>query len=206
MASRLKEIFSDDWEHILTIYKGFIYSAGAQSANEELLLILLEIGVRFGERLSQICSNGFVEIGCGLAVPSLTLAKLGIARGRAVDIDPKVLSCVEDLKNHLKCDFELVCSDIFKDRPKLQKGELLIAEKLASYKRSIFEVEYNIANWCKIEGHNLAMIPSYVDEDTLESYRQRCEKYEKKFRQVGFKVENKQVCEQLPFRWLIATK
>jgi len=206
MASRLKEIFPDDWEYILTIYKHFIYPAGAQSANEELLLILLEIGVRFGERLSQVCSNGFVEIGCGLAIPSLTLAKLGIAQGRAVDIDPKVLACVEDLKNHLKCDLELICSDIFKDRPELQKGELLIAEKPASYKRSIFEVEYNIANWCKIEGHNLAMIPSYVDEDTPESYRQRCEKYEKKLKQVGFKVENREVCERLPFRWLIATK
>ena len=30
----------------------------------------------------------------------------------------------------------------------------------------------------------------------MESYSERCEKYEKKLRQVGFKVENQQVCEQ----------
>ena len=88
----------------------------------------------------------------------------------------------------------------------MQKGELLIAEKPASYKKSILEVEYNIRNWCAIEGHNCALIPSYMGTDTVTSYSERCGKYEKKLKQVGFKVENQQICEQLPFRWIIATK
>lgn len=36
----------------------------------------------------------------------------------------------------------------------------------------------------------------------LDVYRE----YERKLKQVGFKVENKQVYNQLPYRWLIATK
>jgi len=204
MISRLKSVFPDDWEYILKVYKGFLSTTAAQ--NENLLLMLLGMGVEFGERLSQLSLNGFVEIGCGLAIPSLTLAKLGHTGVRAIDIDPKVIACVEDLKNHLDCELEIQCCDIFENRPELQKGELLIAEKPASYKKSILEVEYSIRNWCAIEGHNLAIIPSLLDTDTLISYSERCEKYEKKLKQTGFKVENRQICEQLPFRWLIAVK
>jgi len=206
MVSRLEMVFPDDWQSMLNVYKDFIYSTGSQPVNENLLLILLEIGVRFGERLSRLHPDGFVEIGCGLAIPSLTLAKLGHTNGRAVDIDPKILSYAEDMRDRLGYDLEFQCRDVFEDRPELQKGELLIAEKPASYKKNILEVEYNIRNWCVIEGHNLAVIPSFMDTDTLISYSLRCEKHEKRLRQVGFKVENRQICEQLPFRWLIATK
>ncbi len=204
MISKFKSIFPDDWEYIFNVYKGFLSTTGSQ--NENLILMLLEMGVNIGERLSRLSLNGFVEIGCGLAIPSLTLAKLGHTGVRAVDIDPKVIACVEDLKNHLDCELDTQSCDIFEDRPKLQSGELLIAEKPASYKKSILEVEYNIRNWCAIEGHNLAIIPSFLDTDTLTSYPERCEKYERKFKQVGFKVENHKICEQLPFRWLIAVK
>ena len=86
--------------------------------------------------------NGFVEIGCGLAIPSLTLARLGHTGGKAIDIDPQVLACAEDLRNRLGCKLEIQCCDIFENRPKLQRGDLLIAEKPTSYKKSILEVEY----------------------------------------------------------------
>lgn len=204
--SRLKAIFPDDWQYILKVYKDFIISSGAKSVNEKLLLMLIEIGVRFGERLSKLQMNGFVEIGCGLGIPSLTIAKLNPNRVIAIDVDQKILDYAQDLNDSLGCDIEFECYDIFEDRPKLQKGDILIAEKPASYKKNILEVEYNIRNWCVIEGHNLAVIPSYMDADTFESYSERCSMHEKKLRQVGFKVENKQICEQLPFRWLIATK
>lgn len=206
MISRLKVIFPEDWQYILDVYKAFLPSTGSQVANEDLVLTLLEVGVKFGERLSRLYMNRFFEIGCGLAIPSLTLAKLGHTAVTAIDIDPKVLACAEDLKNRLGCELEIQCCDIFENRPKLQRGDLLIAEKPTSYKKSILEVEYNLSNWCKIEGYNFAIIPSYLHTDTVTSYSERCKKYEKKLKQVGFKVENQQVCEQLPFRWLIAIK
>lgn len=206
MISRLKAIFAEDWQYILDSYKGFISSTGSQVANEDLFLALLEIGVKFGERLLRLNLNGFVEIGCGLAIPSLTLAGLGHTGGKAIDIDPNVLACAEGLRNRLGCKLEIQCCDIFENRPKLQRGDLLIAEKPTSYKKSILEVEYNIRNWCAIEGHNFAIIPSYLNTDSMSSYSERCGKYEKKLKQVGFKIENRQICEQLPFRWLIAIK
>lgn len=206
MISRLKTIFPEDWQYILDVYMRFLASTGAKVYNEDLLLVLIEIGVKLGERLFQLHPNGFVEIGCGLSIPSLTLAKLGHTGGIAVDIDPKVLSYAEKIRDHLGCSLEFQCFDIFKNRPKLKNGDLLIAEKPASYKKSILEVEYNIRNWCAIERHNLALIPSYINTDTLDSYSERCAKYEKKMKQVGFKVENEKVCDELPFRWLIAIK
>jgi len=127
--STLKTIFSDDWQYISHVYKNFLRTIGIQTATENLQFALLEIGVKFGKRLSQLKPNRFVEIGCGLAIPSLTLAKLGKRRVKVIDIDPKVLTYVEDLKNRLGCELEIQCSDVFKNRPKLQKDELLIAEK-----------------------------------------------------------------------------
>jgi len=204
--SRLKALFTEDWPYILEVYRQFVSQPGAEAINDKVLLVLLEIGVRFGERLSEYRKTGFVEIGCGLAIPSLTLAKLGCSGVLAIDVDPKVVAKAEAIKEEVGCDFEIRCADVFEDRPKLQNGQMLIAEKPASYKRNTLEVEYTISNWCKIEGHNFALIPTFLDTDTLDSYGERCAKYEKKLRQNGFKVENKQACDELPVRWLIAVK
>ena len=38
---------------------------------------------KIGERLSHLQPAGFVEIGCGMAIPSLTLVKLGNTGGKA---------------------------------------------------------------------------------------------------------------------------
>lgn len=204
--TKLRMIFPGDWKHIMNAYKTFVASSGAGSTSERLLFAFVEVGVRFGERLAELEPQGFVEIGCGLAIPSLTLARLGIEGGKAVDVDPKVLSLVGKLTQQLGCNLDVKCSDVFQNRPKLQKGQLLVAEKPASYKKNILEVEYNLSNWCKIEGQNFAIIPSFLKNDTLGSYAERCCRYEKRLRQVGFKVENRQVIAQLPYRWLIATK
>lgn len=203
---RFKTLFPDDWKYILDVYRKFLSSTGGKTVKEDLLLMLIETGVRFGERLSRLHFNRFLEICCGLAIPSLTLACLFQKNVKASDIDSRILSLAGSLRDHLGCVLEFQCQDIFNDRPELEKGELLIAEKPASYKKNILEVEYNIRNWCAIEGHNIAFIPSFIEGDTLISYSERCAKYENKFRQVGFKVENKQIYEPLPYRWIIATK
>ncbi|MCD6347074.1 MAG: hypothetical protein J7L96_06620 [Bacteroidales bacterium] len=204
--SKMESIFKDEWQYILEVYSKFICPPGSKTVNERLPAILLEMGVRFGERLSQYQMNGYVEIGCGMAIPSLTIAKLGCRDVLAIDIDSKVVLKANQIKEKVGCDFVIRCADVFKDRPKLQKGQMLIAEKPASYKKNTLEVEYIISNWCKIEGHNFAIIPTFMSTDTQDSYGERCAKYEKKFRQVGFNVENKQVCDELPMRWLIAVK
>jgi len=204
--TRLRTIFPNDWKHIMNAYKRFVASSGAGSTSERILFAFVEVGVRFGERLAELKPQGFTEIGCGLAIPSLTLSRLGIKGGKAVDVDPKVLSLVKDLTQVLECRVDVERRDVFENRPKLQKGQLLVAEKPSSYKKNTLEVEYNLANRCKIEGHNFAIIPSFLKEDTLFSYAERCGTYKKRLRQVGFKVENRQAIAQLPYRWLIATK
>jgi len=204
--SRLKAIFGNDWQYILEVYRQAASPPGTEQFEDKLLLILLEISVKFGERLSNYLTSGFVEIGCGMAIPSLTLAKLGRPDVLAIDIDSEIIAKAEAIKEKVGCDLEIRCADVFKDRPKLREGQMLIAEKPASYKKNTLEVEYNISNWCKIEGYNFAVIPMFLTTDTRDSYFERCAKYEKKLRQTGFKVENKQACEELPVRWLIAAK
>ncbi|MCK4517096.1 MAG: class I SAM-dependent methyltransferase, partial [Spirochaetaceae bacterium] len=146
------------------------------------------------------------EVCSGLGIPCLTYTRLTQARVRALDIDPKILSFAEDLRDRLGCDVEFECRDVFQDRPELREGEMLVAEKPASYKKNSLEVEYTIRNWCAIEGQGLALIPSFLTADTPITYSARCAKYEKRFKQVGFKVENEQVFGPLPYRWIIATK
>ena len=124
----------------------------------------------------------------------------------AIDIDSKAVAKAEAIRGKVGCGFEMCCADVFKDRPKIRDGQILIAEKPASYKKNTLEVEYIISNWCKIEGHDFAIIPTFLGTDTPDSYNERCAKYEKKLKQVGFTVENKQACDELPLRWLIAVK
>lgn len=203
---RLKTLFPDDWEHILDVYREYASSAGGTAAGDDLLLMIIEAGVRFGERLSQLPGHSFLEVCCGLGIPSLTYSFLSRTSVRALDIDPKILSFAEDLKDRLGCDVEFECRDVFEDRPELREGEMVVAEKPASYKKNTLEVEYTIRNWCAIGGHGLALIPSFLGEDTPTTYSERCVKYGKKLKQVGFKVESERVFEPLPYRWIIATK
>lgn len=203
---RLKVLFPDHWEYIIAEYREFVLSSGGNPIKDDLLLMIIESGVRFGERLAQIDFINFTEICCGLAIPSLTLAFLGRTGGKAIDIDPKILSFAERIRDRLECDLEFQCLNIFENRPQIKKGDLLIAEKPASYKKNLLEVEYNIRNWSAIEGINLALIPSINQGDTITTYSERCEKYEKKLKQVGFKVENSQIFEKLPYRYVIAVK
>jgi len=205
MISKFKQIFKDEWKDIFEIYKNFILSAGAQ-ANDNLLLAFLEVGASLGERLFSIPAERFVEIGCGMAIPSLSLVKLGHKNVTAIDIEPKILSYAEAISKAAKCQLDLQCYDIFEKRPKLENNDMLIAEKPLSYKKAPLEVEYMIMNWCKIERYDFTLIPSVLKKDTIDSYSERCEKYQRRAKQVGFKVENKQACDQLPYRWLIAVK
>jgi len=156
--SRLKAIFGNDWQYILEVYRQAASPPGTEQFEDRLLLILLEISVKFGERLSNYLTSGFVEIGCGMAIPSLTLAKLGRPDVLAIDVDSEIIAKAEAIKERVGCELEIRCADVFKNRPKLQKGQMLIAEKPASYKKNTLEVEYNISNWCKIEGYNFAII------------------------------------------------
>jgi len=205
MISKFKQIFKDEWKDIFKIYKDFSFAAGAQ-ADDKFLLAFLEVGARLGERLFQIPAGRFVEIGCGMAIPSLSLVKLGHTNVTAIDIEPKILSYAEAIRKVVECQLDIQCYDIFEKRPKLENNDMLIAEKPASYKKHPLEVEYMIMNWCKIEGYDFAIIPSFLKTDTIDSYSDRCEKYQRRLKQVGFKVENKKACDQLPYRWLIAVK
>lgn len=204
MEWRIRKIFSDEWKDILKIYKGFVLSSGGGHVMDDVLLYFIEIGVRFGERLNKLSATGFLEIGCGLGIPSLTLSRLGRTGVRAFDIDPKVIICAQQLRKELACDTEIGCIDVFDQKPALGLNDVLIAEKPASYKNNPREVEYSIANRCKVERHDFGMIPSFLADDTIVSYDEMCSSHQKKLCQAGFKVENERVCEKLPFRWLIA--
>jgi len=70
---RLKAIFPNDWQYILSSYAQFLSSTGLKKVDNDFLLMLIESGVLFGERLSRLPIKGFVEIGCGLAIRSLTI-------------------------------------------------------------------------------------------------------------------------------------
>jgi hypothetical protein len=204
MEWRIRKIFRHEWKDILKIYKGFVLSNGGGHVMDDVLLYFIEISVRFGERLNELFASGFLEIGCGMGIPSLTLARLGRTNVRAYDVDPKVIICAQQLRKELACDIEIGCLDVFNEKPALGSNDVLIAEKPASYKKNPREVEYSIANRCKVERHDLGMILSFLPDDTISTYDEICNNHYKKLCQAGFKVENERICEKLPFRWLIA--
>ncbi|TFG90127.1 MAG: hypothetical protein E4H16_02385 [Candidatus Atribacteria bacterium] len=118
---RLKAIFPDDWQYIIAEYRDFVLFSGGKPVKDDLILMMIESGVRFGERLAQLNFNKFTEICCGLAIPSLTLAFLGKTGGKAIDIDTKILSFAERIRDRLQCELEFQCCDIFEDRPVIKK-------------------------------------------------------------------------------------
>ena len=103
--SRLKAIFTN-WPYILEIYRQCVSHPGAEAMTDTVLLIMREIGVGFGDRLSEYRKTGFLDIGCGLAIPSLTLAGLGCPDVLAIEIDPKSVSKKETIKEEVGGDWK----------------------------------------------------------------------------------------------------
>jgi hypothetical protein len=203
MESKLKKIFSKEWEFILNVYIDYINNQIRQKIDNNKLLKLLEIGVLFGERLAYYNFNYYIEIGCGFAIPSLTLAKLGQKDVLAFDLDMFILEKAEKIKNKCQLDFKIKCLDFYFNRPDLKKNGIWLAEKPRA-NNDLYEMESETVKIVKKSRESLAIIPTIKKNSKLEDYIKSCKTREIQFRDIGYKVENRQILDCFPYRWIIA--
>lgn len=68
----------------------------------------------------------------------------------------------------------------------------------------LYEMESEIVKIVKKSRENLAIIPTIKKNSKLEDYIKRCKTHEIQFRDIGYKVENRQILYCFPYRWIIA--
>lgn len=86
------------------------------------------MGVRLGYIVAQRKPKHFIEIGCGLGIHSLTLAKKGI-NGEAFDLNLKGPLLGSKLASDLGLNLKYGRRDFYKWDPTLEEGTFIIADQ-----------------------------------------------------------------------------
>jgi len=124
------EIFGKDSELLIKKYKDSLHESTKRMLRDidSFARDYVERGVRLGYVAAKNSPSYFVEIGCGLGIPSLTLAKLGY-NGEAFDFQTKIVNEGNFLSEKLKLSLPYKLIDFYAWDPKLPEGTFLIADK-----------------------------------------------------------------------------
>ena len=131
-------------------------------------MVNVEKDVRIAKAIAEHEPEHFIEIGCGLAIPSLTLTKLGYS-GEAFDIGRGWFPYIDALKERLELDLKVDEIDFFDWEPNLPEGTFLIAEEPRENRGR--NLEEGVLELAIKQGLNLAMIPVIKGTEKERSYR-----------------------------------
>lgn len=158
------------------------------------LVYYLELGVNLGHLVSQYLDKKeqrFIEIGCGLAIPSLTLLKLGFSNGEAFDSHTNSIILGQRLNEDLGLNLEYTIQDFFKWKPKFYERPFLIADKPrgSEYDRlGNYHFEQSIVDFAIEKDSNLAIVPCKEEDMEEKTYLERCNSYIEVLESKGYQV------------------
>lgn len=161
-----REIFGEDTEKLIEAYFKSLKGSSIPGdyphwAINNHIVNSIEASAQLAEMVAAHRLEHFVEVGCGLGIPSLTLGKLGY-NGEAFDKNPRIIELGKQLAASLGLpNTRYTNRDFNYWFPTAPKGTFLIAEtpndlENSNFERDILELaiekEYNIAIVPTIEG------------------------------------------------------
>ena len=187
------EVFGRDTEFLIQIY-----IEQTKNANCDILPELeylagkysVERDVRLGHAVAQHNPRYFVEVGCGLAIPSFTLMKMGITSGEAIDRNPEWFQYLEGMKSRLSLDLNVRLEDFYEWNPDLPEGAFIIAEEPWENPNRVKNLEEDILRFVIERGLNLALLPTRnsVERSQKSEYEKRFQGYIDRLGSEGYDV------------------
>ena len=181
-------IFGNDSEKLIRKFLEYMRPLGEGMSDAEKIRFAknyVEISVLLGALVAYHKPAAFVEIGCGLAIPSLTLVKMGITSGNAFDIEHRV-HWGRELASDLGLTLECIERDFYQWDADLPKGTFLIADKPGSVKKNDNKMESDIVRLAIKLSLNIALIP-YLGKS--KHILRRCAEYARKLNLSQYRTD-----------------
>ena len=213
MGAQTQEVFGRDADFLIQIYIEHNRNRGNAPPPElEYLLskYSVERDVRLGRAIAQHNPRYFVEVGCGLAIPSFTLMKMGINSGEGIDRNPDWFQYLERMKSKLGLDLNVRLEDFYEWDPDLPEGTFIIAEEPWENQNRVKNLEEDILRFVIERGLNLALLPTRnsVERSQKAEYEKRFQGYIDRLGSEGYDVTTADLSDLEGFDYtvIIATK
>jgi len=186
------DIFGQDSKKLVAAAMIYGKSHSSDLTKEEALeksKIFVELGVKLGYNVAQQQVDYFVEIGSGMAIPSLTMVKMGVTSGEAFDRGPRILDLGRRLASALELKLSYVQRDFYEWDPTLPEGTFLIADKPRDegpntvFERDIIELAIR-------QGLNLAINPIHEYSSTEHGHKLKCEGLMRELSSNGYETSS----------------
>jgi len=199
-----KYVFGDYTEALLDFYIAYfneIKKANSLDGTPEMDRILVELeiesSVRLGYLVAERKPSFYTEVGCGLGIPSLTLAKLGFD-GAAFDINPNLINFGKRLARELRLFMRYTVVDADYWTPSVP-DTFIIAEKPRHKNDETQDMEKRVLDIAIGGGYSLAMVPYLWDSERgdnlifsrtvlYKSVVEKCRLYSSRLEQHGYKT------------------
>ena len=114
---------------MLLVYREWLQDDLSKSVDESQFCELLEADALFGKRIYDGGFSDFLEIGCGLAIPAITVKCLGGGNVGAIDVNLRIMGFALRMSHVAGQNIQLECRDFRYSRFSLAKNTIWFANK-----------------------------------------------------------------------------
>ena len=199
----MKELFPSESRSMLVVYREWLQGDLGKSVDESRVSELMEADVMLGKRIYDGGFSDFLEIGCGLAIPAITVKRLGGANVRAFDVNLRIVDFARRMINAAGQKIQLECRDFSYSRFNLAKNTIWFANKPRSVDGGddlVWEIMERVVK----KGVSLALVPRIGSEESHGNYQSRCHRVTERLRMSGYATDSGQLHPRMPLWWIMA--
>ncbi|HDP95791.1 MAG TPA: class I SAM-dependent methyltransferase [Candidatus Aminicenantes bacterium] len=201
--SLFKTLFPLKWPEMIRLYHHWLEHNLNRAVAARWVLQLLDADAMLALNAARSSISRFVEIGCGAAIPSIAIARLGRRDVSAFDVDLEMVRVARKMINLAGVDVALECRDFHYVRLCGGKDWIWIAAKPRGVHDKKRLLECIVKEGIK-EKAGLALVPAYGPDPDQSAYRRGCEKLVCRLWNAGYGVTMQRLSPWFPLQGIVA--
>jgi len=186
------------------IYQQWLEGKLGRNISNETVVMLMEADIAVGRLVCERGLDGVLEIGCGFALPSIVIARLGGAKEiTAFDLDLDLLNKARKMVAASGERITLDCRDFDCIAPPAGPGWGWIAVKPRGVDGGDGLMERIVVRGVQRQV-SLVLVPRYGPEAHSDAYGRRCRGLAERLRGYGYGVEVHRLHKRLPLQAVVA--
>lgn len=188
---------------MVAVYQAWIQKELGRDVAEWRVIALMDADLMFGKRLFRTGISNYLEIGCGLALPSIAVMRLGGCNVRAFDISMDIVNVARRMRDAAGMNFPLGCLDFNHSRIDTREKSVWYANKPMGMGGGE-DLLWRILVRGIRKRVSLALVPRYGAEDNGKGYHALCQRVVKRMRLGGYETQWGKLHPEMPLRWILA--
>ena len=199
----MKKLFPAESRSMLVVYREWLQGDLRQNVDESRVSELMEADVMFGKRIFAGGFSDFLEIGCGLALPALTLKCLGGGYVWAFDLNLRIVGFAQRMSRAAGQKIRLECRDFRYSRFPSAENTIWFANKPWGADGGDSLLWEILARAVK-KRVSLALVPRIGPEESHGDYKCRCRRVTDRLVMSGYSTDSGKLHPRMPLNWILA--